>query len=68
LIKLENLDEKISGVVQGFTKTGNNPSYMADQERDDYPVCDEAVELGGAAHAAVSFSQLLGQGVYESAA
>jgi predicted glycosyltransferase len=41
---------------------------IADLERDDYPACDEAVELDGAAHAAVSLSELLGRRVYGSAA
>jgi predicted glycosyltransferase len=39
---------------------------MADLERDDYPVCDEAIELDGAAHAAVHLSGLLGQRAYGS--
>ena len=41
---------------------------IADLERGDYPVCDEAVKLDGAANAAVSLSKLLGQRVYGSAA
>lgn len=41
---------------------------MAALERDDYPVDDEAIQLDGAARAAVHLSELLGQRVYESAA
>jgi predicted glycosyltransferase len=36
---------------------------MADLERDNYPVCDEAVKLDGAGHAAFYLSELLGQRV-----
>jgi predicted glycosyltransferase len=41
---------------------------MADLERDDYPVCDPAIEMDGAMRAAVHLSDLLEQRVYESAA
>jgi predicted glycosyltransferase len=41
---------------------------MADLERDDYPVCDQAIEMDGATNAAAHLSGLLEQRVYESAA
>lgn len=41
---------------------------MADLERDDYPVCDEAIKLNGAAQAASRLAQLLGERIHESVA
>ena len=40
---------------------------MVDLERDDYPFCDGAVVLDGAAHAAARLSELVGQRAYGTA-
>ena len=37
---------------------------MADLERDDYPVSDQAIELNGAAEATARLAELMGQRVY----
>jgi len=40
---------------------------MADLERDDYPACDETIELSGAAMVASRLAQLVGERAHESA-
>jgi predicted glycosyltransferase len=61
------------GLIDVIYPQDLSPKFLAeriraDLERDDYPVCDQALEMDGAARAGIHLSELVGQGAYGSAA